>query len=135
MVPTIMAKAGAVTTLGDRPLYVLTAPVDAQTGWLTPQMDMAALSSNSVHLVVAGADPRITARRPNRRSHDQPGNHRGRRRHPNRHLPELNRGAEIHHIPVQEAPLDRTPEPGMETTMKLDGENAATTVRADGAFR
>jgi hypothetical protein len=44
-----------VTTLGDRPLYVLTAPVDAQTGWLTPQMEMAALSSNSVHLVVAGA--------------------------------------------------------------------------------
>ena len=56
MVPTMMAQAGAVTDLGDRPLYVLTAPVDAQTGWLTPQMDMAALSSNSVHLVVAGAE-------------------------------------------------------------------------------
>ena len=55
MVPTMMAQAGAVTDLGDRPLYVLTAPVDAQTGWLTPQMDLAALSDNSIHLVVAGA--------------------------------------------------------------------------------
>ena len=56
MVPTMMAQAGAVTDLGDRPLYVLTAPVDAQTGWLTPQMDLAALSGNSIHQVVAGAD-------------------------------------------------------------------------------
>jgi pimeloyl-ACP methyl ester carboxylesterase len=56
MVPTMMAQAGAVTDLGDRPLYVLTAPVNAQTGWLTPQMDLAALSGNSIHLVVAGAE-------------------------------------------------------------------------------
>ena len=56
MVPTMMAQAGAVTTLGDLPLYVLTAPVDTQTGWLTPQMALAALSSNSIHLVVAGAE-------------------------------------------------------------------------------
>jgi pimeloyl-ACP methyl ester carboxylesterase len=55
MVPTMMAQAGTVTTLGDRPLYVLTAPVNAQTGWLTPQIALAALSSNSIHLVVAGA--------------------------------------------------------------------------------
>ena len=55
MVPTMMAQAGAVTNLGDLPLAVLTAPVDAQTGWLAPQMDLAALSGNSVHLVVAGA--------------------------------------------------------------------------------
>ena len=56
MAPTMMAQAGAVTSLGDLPLYVLTAPVDAQTNWLTPQMDLAALSGNSIHLVVAGAD-------------------------------------------------------------------------------
>ncbi|HEY4990924.1 MAG TPA: hypothetical protein VII33_02440, partial [Nakamurella sp.] len=55
MVPTVMAHARAVTDLGDLPLYVLTAPVDAQTGWLASQMDLAALSDNSVHLVVAGA--------------------------------------------------------------------------------
>ena len=43
------------TDLGSRPLYVLTAPVDALPGWLTPHMELAALSSNSIHLVVAGA--------------------------------------------------------------------------------
>ena len=56
MVPTMMAQAGAVTTLGNLPLSVLTAPVDAQTGWLTAQTDLAALSGNSIHLVVAGAN-------------------------------------------------------------------------------
>ena len=55
MVPTMMAQARAVTDLGDLPLYVLTAPVDAQTGWLATHMELAALSDNSVHLVVAGA--------------------------------------------------------------------------------
>jgi pimeloyl-ACP methyl ester carboxylesterase len=55
MVPTMMAQARAVTDLGELPLYVLTAPVDAPAGWLTPQMEIAALSRNSVHLVVAGA--------------------------------------------------------------------------------
>ena len=55
MVPTMMAQARAVTDLGDLPLYVLTAPVDTQTNWLTPQTELAALSNNSVHLVVAGA--------------------------------------------------------------------------------
>jgi hypothetical protein len=33
----------------------MTAPVDAQTNWLTPQTELAALSDNGVHLVVAGA--------------------------------------------------------------------------------
>jgi pimeloyl-ACP methyl ester carboxylesterase len=55
MVPTMMTRAGAVTDLGDLPLSVLTASVDTQTGWLTAQMDLAALSDNSVHQVVAGA--------------------------------------------------------------------------------
>jgi hypothetical protein len=51
----MMAQARAVTDLGSMPLYVLTAPVDAQTNWLTSQMELAALSGNSIHLVVAGA--------------------------------------------------------------------------------
>ena len=55
MVPTMMAQARAVTDLGNLPLYVLTAPVDTQSNWLTPQMALAALSDNSIHLVVAGA--------------------------------------------------------------------------------
>ncbi len=56
MVPTMMAQARAVTDLGDLPLYVLTAPVDSQTGWLSAQTALAALSRNSIHLVVAGAE-------------------------------------------------------------------------------
>jgi len=55
MIPTMMAQARAVTSLGSLPLYVLTAPVNAETGWLTPQMELAKLSDNSIHLVVAGA--------------------------------------------------------------------------------
>jgi pimeloyl-ACP methyl ester carboxylesterase len=56
MIPTMMAQARAVTDLGSMPLYVLTAPVDTQTNWLEPQTELAKLSDNSVHLVVAGAD-------------------------------------------------------------------------------
>ena len=55
MVPTMMAQARAVTDLGNLPLYVLTAPVGALAGWLTPHMKLAALSRNSIHVVVAGA--------------------------------------------------------------------------------
>ena len=56
MIPTMMAQARAVTDLGSMPLYVLTAPVDTQTMWLESQTELAKLSDNSVHLVVAGAD-------------------------------------------------------------------------------
>ena len=55
MVPTMMAQARAVTDLNSLPLYVLTAPVDTQTNWLTPQTELAALSVNSIHQVVTGA--------------------------------------------------------------------------------
>ena len=55
LVPTMMAQARAVTDLGELPLYVLTAPEDTQTNWLTTQTELAALSDNSIHLIVAGA--------------------------------------------------------------------------------
>ena len=55
LVQTMMAQARAVTDLGELPLYVLTAPEDTQTNWLTPQTELAALSDNSIHLIVAGA--------------------------------------------------------------------------------
>ncbi len=55
MVPTMMAQARAVTDLGGLPLYVITAPVDAQANWLETQTELAALSDNSIHLVLAGA--------------------------------------------------------------------------------
>ena len=51
--PTAFAQAQALTTLGDRPLVVLTAKanVDSTPGWATAQAQMAALSTNSRHTV------------------------------------------------------------------------------------
>ena len=51
--PTAFAQAQALTTLGSRPLVVLTAKanVDAKPGWATAQDQMAALSTNTRHTV------------------------------------------------------------------------------------
>jgi pimeloyl-ACP methyl ester carboxylesterase len=46
---TTMTQAQALTTLGDRPLVVLTAGKGAQGGWDAAQDELAALSTNSVH--------------------------------------------------------------------------------------
>ena len=51
-----MTEAQALTTLGDRPLVVLTAEKDAQGGWIAAQDKLAALSTNSVHRMLANAD-------------------------------------------------------------------------------
>ena len=51
-----MTEAQSLTTLGDRPLVVLTAMKDAQGGWMAAQDELAALSTNSVHRMVADAD-------------------------------------------------------------------------------
>ena len=53
---TTMSEAQALTTLGDRPLVVLTAEKDAQGGWFAAQDKLAALSTNSVHRKLADAD-------------------------------------------------------------------------------
>ncbi len=53
---TAMAQAQAVTTLGDRPLVVVTAEKDAAGGWTAAQDDLAALSTNSAHRILADAD-------------------------------------------------------------------------------
>ena len=51
--PTAFAQSQALTSLGDRPLVVLTAKanVDSKPGWATAQDQMAALSTNSRHTV------------------------------------------------------------------------------------
>jgi hypothetical protein len=51
--PTAFAQSRALTTLGDRPLVVLTAKanVDSKPGWATAQDQMATLSTNSRHTV------------------------------------------------------------------------------------
>ncbi len=52
---TTMTEAQLLTTLGDRPLVVLTAMKDAQGGWTAAQNRLAALSTNSVHRTLTDA--------------------------------------------------------------------------------
>ena len=49
--PTSLAQARSFQNLGDRPLVVVTAAVDALAGWLPLQDEMATLSTNSSHRV------------------------------------------------------------------------------------
>jgi pimeloyl-ACP methyl ester carboxylesterase len=53
--PTALRQAGAVRSLGDKPLIVVTAARDAEIGWLPLQDEMATLSRNSLHLVLPNA--------------------------------------------------------------------------------
>jgi pimeloyl-ACP methyl ester carboxylesterase len=48
-----LQQARALTTIGDRPLVVLTAASEAQRGWVAAQDEMAGLSTNSSHRVLA----------------------------------------------------------------------------------
>lgn len=50
-----LAQAQALTTLGDKPLIVVTAVEDAHEGWLPLQDEMATLSTNSDHRVIQEA--------------------------------------------------------------------------------
>jgi pimeloyl-ACP methyl ester carboxylesterase len=53
--PTAMEQAQSLKSLGDRPLFVLTAASGAQSGWEAAQDDLAKLSANSVHRVLQNA--------------------------------------------------------------------------------
>jgi pimeloyl-ACP methyl ester carboxylesterase len=46
---TVLTQSQALTSIGDKPLIVLTALKDAQSGWLPLQDRMRRLSTNSVH--------------------------------------------------------------------------------------
>ena len=48
-------EAKAVTSLGGRPLAVVTASAGQQRGWSAAQDRLARLSTNSAHRTVAGA--------------------------------------------------------------------------------
>ena len=54
--PTTIKEAAALTTIGDRPLIVVTAAKGASAGWLPLQDKMAGLSTNSVHRVLPDTD-------------------------------------------------------------------------------
>jgi pimeloyl-ACP methyl ester carboxylesterase len=53
---TTMTQAQALSTLGDRPLAVLTAGKGMQGGWGAAQDELAALSTNSVHRTLPNAE-------------------------------------------------------------------------------
>jgi len=54
--PAVFAQAQALTSLGGKPLIVVTARLGQQAGWAAAQQHLARLSSNSVQRTVAGAD-------------------------------------------------------------------------------
>jgi pimeloyl-ACP methyl ester carboxylesterase len=54
--PMTLKEAAQLTTLGDRPLIVVTAGKGAATGWIPLQDKMTGLSTNSVHRVLPDTD-------------------------------------------------------------------------------
>ncbi len=54
--PMSLKEAAALTTLGNRPLIVVTAVKGAATGWLPMQDKMAGLSTNSLHRLLPDTD-------------------------------------------------------------------------------
>ena len=52
---TVFSQDKALTSLGGKPLFVLTADVGQQSGWPASQNKLAALSTNSVHRTTHGA--------------------------------------------------------------------------------
>lgn len=59
MIPTVFRQAQALTSLGDRPLFVLTASesISRMGGWTAAQNRLAGLSRNSVHRDVESTHP------------------------------------------------------------------------------
>jgi pimeloyl-ACP methyl ester carboxylesterase len=55
LAPTQTLRLGSPGSLGNKPLAVVTAPKQAEPGWLKQQDKLATLSSNSIHHVVKGA--------------------------------------------------------------------------------
>jgi pimeloyl-ACP methyl ester carboxylesterase len=53
--PAELDRAAKLTSLGARPLAVVTAGTGSAAGWPAEQNDLATLSSNSVHRTVAGS--------------------------------------------------------------------------------
>ncbi|MFN8443166.1 MAG: alpha/beta fold hydrolase [Caldilineaceae bacterium] len=53
--PAALTQAQALQSLGNKPLLVVTAPLEQQEGWLDLQAEMTKLSSNSVQRIVPTA--------------------------------------------------------------------------------
>ena len=66
--PTVLAQSSALTSIGDRPLVVVTAAAAPDPGWLAAQENLPRLSTDSVHRVTGGRDPQLAHLRRRRRS-------------------------------------------------------------------
>lgn len=53
--PAVLGQAAAATSIGDRPLVVVTAVADAQRGWVASHDRLVTLSTNAVHRVLDNA--------------------------------------------------------------------------------
>src|SRR3989442_15606121 len=53
--PTVFRQDKALTSLGGKPLFVLTGDLGQLSGWPAAQKRLAALSTNSVHQTTRGA--------------------------------------------------------------------------------
>jgi hypothetical protein len=53
--PTVLQQSSALTSLGDRPLIVVTAAAEADRGWVAAQDSLSRLSTTSVHRVLPQA--------------------------------------------------------------------------------
>lgn len=53
--PTVFRQDKALTSLGGKPLFVLTAELGQQSGWTAAQTKLARLSGNSRHQTTPGA--------------------------------------------------------------------------------
>src|SRR3954466_1802543 len=53
--PAELNRAAKLTSLGDKPLLVLSAGTDSLPGWAAQQTDLSGLSTDSVHRTIAGA--------------------------------------------------------------------------------
>jgi pimeloyl-ACP methyl ester carboxylesterase len=56
VLPSTLSQAEALTSLGDKPLVVVSATVDTQEGWPEAQKTMVSLSSNTDHRLASGQD-------------------------------------------------------------------------------
>lgn len=54
-IPAALTQAQALQSLGNKPLIVVTAPMEAQRGWLLLQAEMTKLSTNHVQRVIPNA--------------------------------------------------------------------------------
>ena len=55
MLPTVLAQAAAVTTIGAKPLIIVSAGVESQRGWGAAQDAQASLAPDAIHRTIAGA--------------------------------------------------------------------------------